>query len=198
MLRVLVLVLVDNWAPSAPIASASPPFTLIKGWRVISKIYSSVPLASEQSPNEGPQAVTPRDFARALKAVWDDYVGAGRACNGQKMAKVFHPQATLTFASDQGVIVIGCEAFCSRVAQRWSMPQHQPFVHLHEQGIAGSADTILGLEFADNPNVALATLRIGFPPVLYTDLLSMLCANGRWWVVAKSSCSVPFLLDEKR
>lgn len=35
-------------------------------------------------------------------------------------------------------------------------------------------------------------LQVGLPPVLYTDFLSMLRLNGRWWIIAKSSDGEPF------
>ena len=45
-----------------------------------------------------------------------------------------------------------------------------------------------------SPNVALIKLQIGYPPILYTDFLSMLRIDGRWWIIAKSSDSEPFNL----
>lgn len=34
--------------------------------------------------------------------------------------------------------------------------------------------------------------RIGYPPLLYTDFLSMLRLHGHWWIIAKSSDSESF------
>ena len=72
---------------------------------------------------------------------------------------------------------------------------------------APSSDTLLSVDFA-GPGVAVVFLRIGYPPFLYTDVLSCLrvdhpvARRGEteprppgWWIVAKSSVSEPFLVD---
>eukprot|EP00913_Durusdinium_trenchii_P011991 g11265.t1 len=51
-------------------------------------------------------------------------------------------------------------------------------------------DKILSVRKA-GPDVALIKLQVGLPPVLYTDFLSMLRLNGRWWIIAKSSDGEP-------
>ena len=48
-------------------------------------------------------------------------------------------------------------------------------------------------------------LKVGHPPMLWTDVLTCARLGGsgsggssnRWWIVAKSSCSQPLLADEK-
>ena len=49
---------------------------------------------------------TPEDMAAAVKACWDDYCGANRACDGARMAQVFHPLCRLTYTGPDGALVI--------------------------------------------------------------------------------------------
>ena len=167
-----------------------PILALITGWRIISKIFASTPL------HKVPPRVSPLDFGGVLNTVQDKYIAATRDCDATKMADVFHPEAQSTCVEPHGVSVAGCNAFCEDVAQRWSLPRHKPYAHLLAANTAGCADTLLSIDFADHPDVALAMLRVGVPPLLYTDLLSLLRSNGQWWIVAKSSINVPFLADQ--
>mmetsp|Transcript_9768 Transcript_9768/g.30321 ORF Transcript_9768/g.30321 Transcript_9768/m.30321 type:complete len:324 (-) Transcript_9768:184-1155(-) len=166
-------------------------------FKIISKIFSSAPLGSEvvSAP------IQPADFATAAEAVWAGYTAAGRACDGDAMARIFHPRSQLTFATAEGALaVIDAASFCERVVNRWQTPEHAPYAHLASSSRAASADTLLSLDFA-GPGVAVATLRIGYPPLVYDDVLSLLKLRDdrgeeRWWIVAKSSVSRPFLKEE--
>mmetsp|Transcript_17087 Transcript_17087/g.30499 ORF Transcript_17087/g.30499 Transcript_17087/m.30499 type:complete len:288 (-) Transcript_17087:696-1559(-) len=192
-------------APGSPTPTTEPTLytdwlTLLKdpklGWRVVAKVYSSRPLGALADVEK----IVPSDFASAATAVWDGYVAAGRACDGTAMSRIFHPVCNLTFVTPEEVVVIGSIEFCERVATRWTMDAHRPFAHLKDDFRVAACDTLLSLDFV-GPAVARATLRIGFPPFLYTDVLLLLKlsakCNGRdgWWVVAKSSGHVPFLID---
>ena len=44
----------------------------------------------------------------------------------------------------------------------------------------------------------MVTLKVGHPPMLWTDVLTCARLGERWWIVAKSSCSEPLLADEAR
>eukprot|EP00746_Dinoflagellata_sp_MGD_P012137 gnl/MRDRNA2_/MRDRNA2_125721_c0_seq1.p1 gnl/MRDRNA2_/MRDRNA2_125721_c0~~gnl/MRDRNA2_/MRDRNA2_125721_c0_seq1.p1 ORF type:complete len:318 (-),score=49.30 gnl/MRDRNA2_/MRDRNA2_125721_c0_seq1:109-1062(-) len=206
-------------APNSPTPTFTPIIytdflVLLKdqglGWRVISKIFSPAPLGDFTMAHSGHPAVAkklePSDFLEATKAVWQGYVAAGRACNSAHMASVFHPACNLTCVEDGKVLVIDSKSFCKRVGERWDVEMHQPFSHLRSDPRIAAADTLLGLDFA-GPGVAFATLKIGYPPCLYTDFLSLLYLPGGvpgldskpgWWIVAKSSCHVPFMADQSK
>ena len=72
--------------------------------------------------------------------------------------------------------------FYERVTNRWQLPEHSQYAHLQNQPErVASQDTLLSIDFA-GPNVAHASLRIGYPPVVYMDSLSLLrLADGRWF-----------------
>lgn len=183
-------------------------------FRIISKIFSSSPINvggdvdRDGKLDRSRPPVTADDLATAAKAVWDGYIRAGRDCDGDAMAKIFHPVSRLTFCSnndERKVVVVESKNFCERVAHRWNLPDHAPYAHLHQDGRDALGDQLIGVDFCDDPNVAMVMLRVGFPPFLYTDVLSLLRVIGndddgppRWWIVAKSSVHEPFLAEEER
>lgn len=219
--RVLSVNPLDDWTAAVKVQIALPPspnsptptFTPILytdflvmlrdkefGWRVISKVFSGAPLGDPAVAKK----LEPSDFEEATKAVWQGYVAAGRASDSKRMGSVFHPACNLTFVQDGRVVVIDSSTFCNRVGERWDLEVHRPYSHLKSDPRVSAADTLLGLDFA-GPGVALATLKIGYPPFLYTDFLSLLYLSSGvpdlsskpgWWIAAKSSANVPFMLEE--
>jgi len=164
------------------------------GWRIISKVFAGKPLSQAQL---SPRPMLPADFSAVASAVWDGYLAANRAGDAAKMREVFHPSARLTEVADEAVQVIASEEFLALVRDRWSLPQHEPYAHLRADPRAEAADTLLGVEFA-GPDLALATLRVGFPPFLYTDVLTLARLGSEWMIVAKTSMSAAFLVDERK
>jgi len=180
--------------------------TAIGGWRVISKVYSGTPFEEHKGSARvlASVPVEPGAFHDLASAVWDVYVGSGRACDGVTMATIFHPCSKLTFINDNGSLSqISCNDFCAHVSGRWSSPKHLAWSHLQNDPRASSADTLLSIDFA-GPNVARVTLKIGYPPFLYHDVLLMLrvsqplCGRAGWWIVAKSSANIPFLQEDTK
>lgn len=173
------------------------------GWRIISKVYSPGQIGSEAPWGKGDQArLGPKDLAAVTEAAWGGYLASGRAGSGEGMKKVFHPNARLTFVSQgdpQGgdLSIISSDEFCSRVDKRWEMDMHKKYAHLANDPRAAQADTLLGVDMA-GPNVAMVTLKVGYPPFLYSDFLSFLKLKDGWWIAAKSSCNVPFLVEEAK
>ncbi|KAL3911688.1 MAG: hypothetical protein SGPRY_008600 [Prymnesium sp.] len=175
----------------------------LKSWRIISKVYSSTPLTPDGTPSIG-APITPQDFQEVASAIWDGYFAAGRACDDMAMSKVFHPYSRLTFMDGEGNLSETDSAgFCAMVKSRWSSPKHSPWAHMKDDPKARSEDTLVSIDFA-GINVARVTLKIGYPPCLYHDVLLLLRVtkpiNGRagWWIVAKSSANVPFLTEYGR
>jgi len=179
----------------------------VGSWRIISKTSSSDPLTvADRGVN-----IRPQDVSDVTSIVWDGYIQAGRACDSAAMSAVFHPHCNLTFASADGVAVIGCADFCTHVGARWTNPKHQAWAHLKDDPRASAADTLLSVDFASS-RAARVTLRVGYPPFLYHDVLLLLKAShpeqsvplpgvpaserSGWWLVAKSSANTPFLVEE--
>ena len=142
--------------------------------------------------------VTPADFAAVAAACWDEYGGANRACDADRMAKVFHPQCRLTYTGSDGAVVIKSQQeFLAMVRDRYSTPMHAPYAHLRDDPRAAAGDTLLSITFA-TPDLAMVVLKVGHPPCLWTDLLTCARIGTKWWIVAKSSCKEPLLEDEAR
>ena len=140
---------------------------------------------------------TPADMAAVAKVCWE-YCGANRACDGDRMAQVFHRRCRLTYTGGDGTLVIKPQdAFLQMVSERYSTPMHAPYAHLRDDPRVASADSLLSVTFAA-PDLCMVRLKVGHPPVLWTDVLTCARLGGRWWIVAKSSCSEPLLADEAR
>jgi len=217
--KILSIIQLDDCTSAAKVQIALPPapgspvpsFTnvlytdflvLLKdadlGWKIISKVFSPEPLAESATTTK---KITPEDFAEVAQAA-AQYLEAGRALDGAGMAKVFHAASRLTFSLNGKIVIISCPEFCERVENRWEMDIHKPWAHLKDDSRIGLADTLTSIDFA-GPGVALVTLKVGYPPFLYTDFLSF-CklqdedGKSTWWIAAKSSCNVPFLADEAK
>lgn len=162
------------------------------GFRIISKAFVGKPLAQAQVVS---RPAGPSDFSAVASMVWDGYREHLRKGDAEKMQALFEPQARLTFVKDGAVHAVDSEAFLIRVKHRWSLPEHAPYSHLREDPRASAADTLLGIEFA-NPELASVTLRVGLPPLLYTDVLTVALLGGKWSIIGKTSVNEPFLAEE--
>lgn len=165
------------------------------GWRIISKAFIGKPLTQAQL---APRPPLPADFAAVAGAVWDGFVAANRAGDAEAMRRVFHKSARVTYATEDGLRVMDLEAFAAHVRDRWTLPDHLPFARLRGEARAAGADTLLGVEFA-GPDLALATVRLGFPPRLYTEALTLARLEGGVWqvIAATTTAGAPFLEEER-
>jgi hypothetical protein len=143
-------------------------------------------------------SIRPEDFSAVTALTWDGYCGANRASDGVAMAKVFHETCRLTYAYNNVVQIKDQQVFCQKVTNRYSREEmHIPYAHLQNDLRAAQGDTLLSVDFA-TPDLAMVTLKVGHPPCLWTDILTCAKLNGQWWIVHKSSCSEPFLVDLKQ
>ena len=75
---------------------------------------------------------TPADMAAVAEACWE-YCGANRACDGDRMAEVFHRRCRLTYTGTDGALVIKPQdAFVHMVSERYSTTMHAPYAHLRD------------------------------------------------------------------
>eukprot|EP00931_Biecheleriopsis_adriatica_P122561 TRINITY_DN97565_c0_g1_i1.p1 TRINITY_DN97565_c0_g1~~TRINITY_DN97565_c0_g1_i1.p1 ORF type:complete len:298 (+),score=79.61 TRINITY_DN97565_c0_g1_i1:30-896(+) len=177
--------------PASP-ASPTPTFTdvlytdflvllrLDGKWQIISKIFSAVPL-TQSSYHEAYDALA---FACAdpVRGVLEYYRG-GHLSQTETMSENFHELARLCFSdADEKLVCWSRGDFFERVQAR---------AVTADNAAALKYDKIVSVDKA-GPEVALIKLQIGYPPLLYTDILSMLKLEGRWWIIAKSSDSEPF------
>ena len=156
-------------------------------WIVISAVTSTTAGSS-----------TPADMAAVVKACWEEYCGANRTCDGERMAEVFHRRCRLTYTGPDGALVIKPhDAFVQMVSERYTTPMHAPYAHLRDDPRVAAEDSLLSVSFAA-PDLCMVMLKVGHPPMLWTDVLTCARLGERWWIVAKSSCSEPLLADEAR
>lgn len=156
-------------------------------WQVISAAVAD---------NSG--AVTPSDFAAVTQLVWDGYCAANRACDGAAMAEVFHATCRLTWSGGDELGLRDCPSFCGKVTTRYEHEApHIPYRHLKDDPRSRQGDSLVSIEFA-TPSLALVVLQVGHAPFLWTDLLTCAKIQDRWWIVHKSSCNEPFLVEEAR
>jgi hypothetical protein len=212
---VSVQIVSDNHLPQSPVISGW--IVLLKNrldqWQCISGAIS-VAQSSPLLPNQT-MVVQPTDIQDVMECVWDGYCMANRACDGIKMAQVFHETCRLTYVADDsltppktnsvdndvivdvddGIRVINCKSFCDKVTNRYKTEAaHIPYAHLQNDPLVSSCDEIIGIEFAENsPNVAMVLLKIGHPPCLWTDALTCAKLGNKWFIVHKSSTNAPFL-----
>ena len=119
-------------------------------WIVISAVSSSTSAAKS----------TPEDMAAAVKACWEEYGGANHACDGARMAEVFHPLCRLTFTGSDGSLVIKSqEAFVGMVSQRYTLPMHAPYAHLRGDPRIPAADELLSAHLA-TPDVCMVVMKV--------------------------------------
>ena len=173
-------------------------------WRCISATFA-VSYDDDASRRNPTCLVRPTDMKDVMSCVWDGYCTANRACDGIKMAEVFHETCRLTYVdvssksatdhSDDGIRIWDSKRFCQKVTNRYiSEPPHIPYAHLQNDQLAASGDELLGIEFTEgSPCVAMITLKVGHPPFLWTDLLTCAKLGTKWYIVHKSSTSEPFL-----
>ncbi len=197
-------------APSlAPVRSTALAVLLNergRGWRITSKVEVGAPLEVGPGDSAARDSVQRRDVAEVADVVWQ-YVAAHRAADATAMRGVYHPLATATFSLGQRVHIDDADTFYEQVGRRWSLPDHAPYAHLAEEPRTAACDSILSIDFVGQ-GACVCTCRVGLPPWVYTDVLSILYLpalvldasreSGRagWWIVANSRAIAPFLAAE--
>jgi len=154
-------------------------------WRVIAELVCA---------DRGRAAFAADDFAAVCGGA-QTYLSTNRAGDAAGMATVFDEVSRLTFSTGAELAVFSQTEFCDMVRTRWATPKHAPYAHLKDDPRLAARDSIFFVKFLA-PNAAVVKLAVGFPPVLYTDLLFFAHTAGSWKIVAKSSVNLPFLAAE--
>lgn len=90
------------------------------------------------------------------------------------LAQVFHPQAVYACASEGTLTHLSMEDYLPMVAARQSPASRgEP-----------PMDEIVAIEFA-GPVTARATVKCAIGPRRFTDFLTFVKLDGRWWIIAK-------------
>lgn len=117
------------------------------------------------------------DSQAALSEVVDllgRYFDALHRSDADELREVLHPSAVYATANDGSLLRLSMDEYLPIVAGREApAARHEP-----------RTDAVESIEFA-GPNTALARVRCSIEPKHFTDLLSLLRIDGRWWVIAK-------------
>eukprot|EP00427_Karlodinium_veneficum_P041580 CAMPEP_0169262322 /NCGR_PEP_ID=MMETSP1016-20121227/43644_1 /TAXON_ID=342587 /ORGANISM="Karlodinium micrum, Strain CCMP2283" /LENGTH=281 /DNA_ID=CAMNT_0009344837 /DNA_START=9 /DNA_END=852 /DNA_ORIENTATION=- len=131
-------------------------------WKIISKVFSAVPLP--QSSYHEPYDSLGFTCAEPVRGVLEYYRG-GHLSQTEIMSENFHEVARLCYADvAEHLVCLSRSEFFDRVKNRPSTAGDSD---------ALKYDKIMSVDKA-GPDVALIKLQIGYPPMLYTDFLSML------------------------
>lgn len=186
--------------PGKPSAAVGSNGSDVAGWLVFLFAENAWRCISAALSHGNDANVEPySEFETLKEVVWGGYRQVNRDCDGAKMAQYFHETCRLTYvdAETGKVRILNSQEFCDMVRLRYSLEPHKHYVHLENDDRVAAKDELLSGQFA-TPLVAMVKLKVGHPPFLWTDFLTVSkLRNGRWWIVHKSSCSEPLLVDEK-
>lgn len=110
----------------------------------------------------------------AVVALLHDYFDGLHHSDTVRLARVFHPQAMYATASSGTLL-------------QWSMAEYFPVVDRRPSPASlgqGREDEIVSIAFA-GPVTAIATVRCTIAPRRFTDLLTCVCLDGQWRILAK-------------
>ena len=109
-----------------------------------------------------------------IVAVLGDYFDGLYFGDTERLRKVFHPSAIYACATDGSLLTLGMDAYFPIVDKRPAPASR------------GDArfDRILSIEFA-GPVTALARVECVIGPKHFIDLLTFVCIERRWQIIAK-------------
>jgi hypothetical protein len=110
----------------------------------------------------------------AVAALLRDYFDGLYFSDAQRLRRAFHPQAVYATATGGVPLVLRMPEYFALVEQRVSPAS---------RGEART-DRIVSLELA-GPVTALAKVQCSIEPKHFTDLLTLIHADGRWQIIAK-------------
>ena len=109
-----------------------------------------------------------------VSAVLHEYFDGLHFSDTQRLRRVFHPRAVYATATDDPPLILTMDEYFKVVERRPSPAS---------RGEART-DRIVSVELV-GPAAALAKVQCSILPKHYTDLLTLIRADGRWQVIAK-------------
>lgn len=108
--------------------------------------------------------------AQVLSVYFDGLYGSDTT----KLRQVFHPKARYSCATDGTLLHLGMDEYFPIVDKRPSPASRGE----------KRRDRIVSIEFA-GPVTALARVNCAIGPKYFTDLLTLVCTDGEWRIIAK-------------
>ncbi len=109
-----------------------------------------------------------------IRAVLAEYFEGLYHSDTAILRRVFHEQAMYACATDGTLLRLGMEDYFAVVDQRPSPASKGQARH----------DRIIAIEFA-GPVTAMARVECAVEPKRFADLLTLICLDGRWQILAK-------------
>jgi hypothetical protein len=109
-----------------------------------------------------------------LIVVLEDYFDGLYRSDSEVLRRVFHPSALYACATDGTLLTLRMDEYFPIIDKRPSPASRGD----------PRTDRIIGIEFA-GPVTALARVECSILPKRFVDLLTMICVDGRWQVIAK-------------
>jgi hypothetical protein len=109
-----------------------------------------------------------------ISAALRDYFDGLYFSDTQRLRQVFHPSAIYACATDGTLLTLRMDEYFPIVDQRPS-PASRGEIR---------RDRIVSIEFA-GPVTALARVECSIAPKHFIDLLTFICVEGRWQIIAK-------------
>ncbi|NJM33758.1 MAG: nuclear transport factor 2 family protein [Rhodomicrobium sp.] len=94
--------------------------------------------------------------------------------DAERLTEAFHPDARYVCASDDPLLQLGMDAYLPLVAKRASPASRGET----------RRDAVESIAFA-GPNAAVARVRCAIGQKLFTDILTLVRADGRWRIISK-------------
>lgn len=110
----------------------------------------------------------------AIHTLLQRYFDALYYCDTEKLSKALHKQAIYACIENNTLLTRNMTEYFELVRQRTSP---------HQRGEV-RRDHILSIDFA-GPETALAKVNCSIGERFFTDYLSLLKYDGRWWIMAK-------------
>ena len=119
---------------------------------------------------------------KSLKEAIQVYFNATNESDANEMATVFHDSAHLyQIGTDGALSDWDKDFFMNIIASGKQEDQGKVFPTYNE---------ILSIDFTSE-NTAVARVKVRVRDILFTDILSFICLDNRWWIIAKVAAGVP-------
>jgi hypothetical protein len=119
-----------------------------------------------------------KELMKALKIYFESTNESDEA----KMNEVFHDSAHLYGEGPGGELLDwDKDSFLNVIKSTKEASRGKDFPVYNE---------IVSIDFT-SANTAVVRLKVRVMDLMYTDILSFICLNGRWWIIAKLAVGVP-------
>jgi hypothetical protein len=122
------------------------------------------------------QAASADDQA-GVRAALQHYLNGHATGDPEEFRKAFHPDARMTFVRDGKIVITPISEYIARASGKPAADEAQRKRRITDVAITG--------------NAAVGRIELDYPSALLVDFMTLLKADGRWVIIAKSYHSAP-------